>query len=215
MTSKDVTTRATPFIIANAFSKNVFGGNPAAIIFLNTELPDDTLLNIAKNFNQPIATFILPSATNEEQKGEPTTTEVSYHVRWFTTVGEIPLCGHGTLAAAGAIFSLGLVPSSVTQLNFNANRGGVLTAKRVGDWVEIVLPASQTQSISGEEGERLRGIVQRALGSPLATVKYVGRGGVGFEHQFVAEVDENDDLGGRIVDTSVFVSPYDIPMLLH
>lgn len=201
MTIAQIQSKTASFVIANAFSKNHFGGNPAAIIFLDSDLPTETLLNIAKNFNQPIATFIFPSDS------QPTNaTEHAYRVRWFTITDEIFLCGHGTLAAAGAIFSLGLVPSSVTLLTFIATNGGKLTAKKVGEWVEITLPASQAQPLDGDEAERLKGVVQRAFGLPPVNVKFVGRGGEGFGHQFIAEIDEKDDLGGRAVDTSVFVS---------
>ena len=210
MTAPTSESEPTPFVIANAFSKNLFGGNPAAIIFLNADLPTETLLNLAKNFNQPIATFITPSPASGSDSEKKT--EKSYSVRWFTITGETPICGHGTLAAAGAIFSLGLVPPEVTLLNFESRTGGTLTAKKVGDRVEITLAATQASPVEGEEVERLKGVVQKALGSPPVNVKFIGKGGKGFEHQLVVEIDEKDNLGGRVADTSVFVS-YASPFL--
>ncbi|KAK7685533.1 hypothetical protein QCA50_011400 [Cerrena zonata] len=200
MTIAQTQSKTASFVIANAFSKNHFGGNPAAIIFLDFDLPTETLLNIAKNFNQPIATFIFPSDS------QPTNaTEHAYRVRWFTITDEIFLCGHGTLAAAGAIFSSGFgtilchysSPSS-PQME------GKLIAKKVGEWVEITLLLRRHNPLDGDEARRLKGVVQRAFGLPPVNVKFVGRGGEGFGHQFIAEIDEKDDLGGRAVDTSVF-----------
>lgn len=197
-----IQSKPVPFVIANAFTKDPFGGNPAAIIFLESELPSDTLQSLAQNFNQPMATFLIPIDSSSDSNP----TERTYNVRWFTVTTESAICGHGTLAAAGAIFSLGLVPASVTVLNFVARSGAKLIANKVGDWVEITLPASVVKPIEGDEAERLKGVVQKAFGSPPVNVKFVGSGGVGFEHQFFAEIDEGNDLGGRVVDTSAFVS---------
>ncbi|KAI0070480.1 Diaminopimelate epimerase-like protein [Panus rudis PR-1116 ss-1] len=189
---------SVPLVFFNAFSSEPFGGNPAAIVFLEEELPDATLLGIAKNLNQPIATFVLPSDTQVVDHSAKT-----YGVRWFTTVAEVPLCGHGTLAAAGAIFNLGMVPETVVALEFRTKSGVSLTAKRVEDRVEITLPAGIVDEVTGEEGERLKSIIRKALGDDV-NVRFVGKGGRRYEHFMLAEIDESNNLGGRTVNTDAF-----------
>ena len=51
----------TPYYIANAFTIDRFGGNPAAVLLVK-DMPDDvTMLKVAKNLNQPMAAFVRAS----------------------------------------------------------------------------------------------------------------------------------------------------------
>lgn len=80
-----------PIYQIDAFAKNAFAGNPAAICPLNTWLPDDVLLSIAEENNLSETAFFIK-------------THKGYHIRWFTPETEVDLCGHATLAAAFVIF---------------------------------------------------------------------------------------------------------------
>jgi len=75
----------------DAFSSEVFGGNPAAVCVLNEWLDDAVLQNIAAENNLAETAFIIKS-------------ESGYDLRWFTPAVEIDLCGHATLASAYVIF---------------------------------------------------------------------------------------------------------------
>ncbi len=75
----------------DAFSSKVFGGNPAAVIPLQSWLPDDVMLKIAMENNLSETAFFV-------REGE------AFHLRWFTPAAEVDLCGHATLAAAFIIF---------------------------------------------------------------------------------------------------------------
>lgn len=79
----------------DAFTGNLFNGNPAAVIPLNEWLDDALLQKIAFENNLSETAFIKPSS-------EP---GVDYDIRWFTPLIEIDLCGHATLAAAWVIFN--------------------------------------------------------------------------------------------------------------
>lgn len=73
--------------IADAFTKTIFKGNPAAICILDEWIDDELMQNI----------------TNENKLSETAfavKTGAAYHLRWFTPGGEIDLCGHATLATA-------------------------------------------------------------------------------------------------------------------
>lgn len=71
----------------DAFTDKIFGGNPACVVPLETWLPDDILLKIAKeNAVAETAFFVY--------RGD------KIHLRWFTPEIEMDLCGHATLATA-------------------------------------------------------------------------------------------------------------------
>ena len=74
----------------DAFTDEVFKGNPACVVPLKEWLPDQTLLNIAQeNAVAETAYFIR--------------TKDRFHLRWFTPDIEMDLCGHATLASAFTI----------------------------------------------------------------------------------------------------------------
>jgi len=196
--------KTIPFLLVNAFSNDPSGGNPVAIVFLQEELPEDTLQVIAKNLNQPMAMYIYPPSPQDEHEGSKTNSK-SFRVRWFSPICELPLCGHATLAAAGAMFAdPSLVPAGVDALTFQSAKGRVLTAKRVGDMVEISLEATTTTQTPPAEEERLKAIVRRGLGKDDVTIRYIGTGGTGFEGYVMVEIDEQDDLEGCQINHGAF-----------
>jgi len=81
-----------PIYQVDAFANHVFEGNPAAVCPL-TEWPEDDLLQkIALENNVSETAFFIPYNNN-------------YHIRWFTPVEEVRLCGHATLASAFILFN--------------------------------------------------------------------------------------------------------------
>ena len=76
----------------DAFTKNVFKGNPAAVIPLESWLDVDTLQNIASENNLSETAYIVKNG------------ETLYEIRWFTPTTEVDLCGHATLASAHVLF---------------------------------------------------------------------------------------------------------------
>ena len=76
----------------DAFASELFRGNPAAVVPLEEWLPDPVLLSIALENNLSDTAFFVPSGNG-------------YHIRWFTPVVEVALCGHATLASAHIVLS--------------------------------------------------------------------------------------------------------------
>lgn len=76
----------------DAFTGQVFSGNPAAIIPLEEWLGDEIMQKIAAENNLSETAYFV-----EETDG-------SYHIRWFTPQTEVDLCGHATLAAAHVLY---------------------------------------------------------------------------------------------------------------
>lgn len=77
----------------DAFTDEVFGGNPACVVPLPDWLPDDILLKIAQENAVAETAFFV-------DKGH------KIHLRWFTPDIEMDLCGHGTLATAHCLESI-------------------------------------------------------------------------------------------------------------
>jgi PhzF family phenazine biosynthesis protein len=76
----------------DAFTTKLFGGNPAAVCPLEEWIPNETLLNIAKENNLAETAYFVHKGDNV------------FHLRWFTPEIEMDLCGHATLASAYVIF---------------------------------------------------------------------------------------------------------------
>ena len=83
-----------PLFYIDAFSSEVFKGNPAAVCLLESWLPDEVLQSIAAEHNLSETAFVV-----REDK------EV-FQLKWFTPKVEVDLCGHATLSAAHVLFSI-------------------------------------------------------------------------------------------------------------
>jgi len=81
----------TPIYQADAFTDEVFRGNPAAVCPLQEWLPDETMQRIAFENNLADTAFMVP------EQGD-------YRIRWFTPTVEVDLCGHATLASAAVFY---------------------------------------------------------------------------------------------------------------
>ena len=72
-------------------------------------------------------------------------TDGGFELRWFTTLDEINLCGHATLAASLVIFVFFYFFFSV--ISFTTRFVGELTVKRSGDWLTLNFPAWSTEVV--------------------------------------------------------------------
>ena len=203
-----------PFSINNAFTDRLEGGNPAAIVHLPslTALPDATLQTIAANFNQPMTVFIAPLAHRDsavDQSTSPgTMTEMAgFGIRWFTPKLEVPFCGHGTIAAAAAVFRDvgGAGAEDLTEIRFEATSGKFLVARKVEEGrIEIDLDSETSEELSIEEDLKIRGVLAKALGKNVR-VKYTGRGAGHLQQYALIEVDTLE-LKNVKVNTDAIVS---------
>jgi len=121
------------FYMIDAFSTTTFGGNAAAVCPLTEWLSDETLLKMSKQHNQSETAFFVP-------------TENGFELRWFTTQGEINLCGHATLAAAHVIFEHLDYPGEI--VHFDTRFVGPLTVERSGEWLTLDFPAWKTEPVT-------------------------------------------------------------------
>lgn len=110
----------------DAFASRTFEGNPAAVCPLENWLDDALLQAIAEENNLSETAFFVPS-------------EKGFKLRWFTSVKEIDLCGHATLATAHVIF--GKLGYSKQVILFET-RSGELFVKKKGHLLEMDFPAT-------------------------------------------------------------------------
>lgn len=75
----------------DAFTDKVFSGNPAAVCPLDNWLDDETMQSIALENNLSETAFFVKE-------------DEVYHLRWFTPLSEVDMCGHATLASAYVLF---------------------------------------------------------------------------------------------------------------
>jgi predicted PhzF superfamily epimerase YddE/YHI9 len=114
-----------PLFQIDAFTDRLFGGNPAAVVLLESWLPDKVLAAIAAENNLAETAFVVPGSDE-------------IPLRWFTPTVEVDLCGHATLAAAHVLFRH--VTPSANQVTF-ATRGGNLIVSRDAERLTLDFPA--------------------------------------------------------------------------
>lgn len=118
-----------PIYQLDAFTSEIFKGNPAAVMPLSSWLPDDTLQALAAENNLSETAFFVP-ATRED--------DADFQIRWFTPRVEVPLCGHATLASAWVIFNkLGWAENRV---RLQSKSGLLSVCKSPDDWLVLDFP---------------------------------------------------------------------------
>ncbi|KAK8928217.1 hypothetical protein KSP39_PZI017313 [Platanthera zijinensis] len=119
------------YAVVDAFTDTPFKGNPAAVCLLEEESGADEvwMQNVASEFNVSQTAFVVPSATSIAGGDTP-----AFHIRWFTPVKEVTLCGHATLASAYVLFTTGVVKGEVIEFS---TLSGILTTKKVQDFRKL------------------------------------------------------------------------------
>src|SRR4030043_972957 len=115
-----------PLYQVDAFSRKIFGGNPAAVCPLESWPADEMLQNIAAENNLSETAFFVQSS-----KGR-------YKLRWVTPTVEVDLCGHATLASAFIIFSF--IDRSLSSVEFET-ASGPLSVTKSGELLSLNFPA--------------------------------------------------------------------------
>lgn len=116
----------------DAFARQVFKGNPAAVVPLDSWLSDEVLQAIAEENNLSETAFFVP-------------TEEGFHLRWFTPVVEVDLCGHATLASAHVMFEvLGYEKPAIKFVT----RSGMLVVERRDGLLAMNFPSIPLKSCS-------------------------------------------------------------------
>lgn len=132
-----------PVYKADAFTENLFGGNPAAVCPLHEWLPDAVMQQLAAENNLSETAFIV----NEE---------TGLRIRWFTPATEVKLCGHATLASAHIFFNeLNYAGDNIV---FNSLSGPLTVTKNGNRKITLDFPAMPPQPASEIPAGLLEGL---------------------------------------------------------
>jgi PhzF family phenazine biosynthesis protein len=121
-----------PIYQVDAFASQVFAGNPAALVPLETWLPDATLQAIAAENNLSETAYFVGG-------------DGAYALRWFTPTTEIDLCGHATLASAFLI--LNRLEKGRDRVTFGS-KSGPLVVTRDGERLVLDFPARPPKPVA-------------------------------------------------------------------
>lgn len=130
-----------PIYQIDAFTNELFRGNPAAVCPLEEWIDDHLMQKIARENNLSETAFFI-------KKGD------FYELRWFTPEFEIDLCGHATLAAAYVIFEY--LEKELNEISFNT-KSGILKVVKKNTLLSMVFPSREgiKQDITKELVEAL------------------------------------------------------------
>jgi len=142
-----------PIYQVDAFTSEVFSGNPAAVCILDSWIDDNVLQSIAAENNLSETAFLV---RNDD----------GFDLRWFTPTTEVALCGHATLASAFILFTC--QDWAEDEIRFHTRKSGQLIVGKRNDLLEMDFPSRPVHSIIPPSG------LKEALGAtPIAILSSV------------------------------------------
>jgi PhzF family phenazine biosynthesis protein len=105
---------AIPYYHVDAFTGELFAGNPAGVCILSAFPADSIMQKIAAENRHSETAFVVPRADGD------------FDLRWFTPKVEDDLCGHATLASA---YVLALRKHNLWPVRFHTRSGMLTVAK--------------------------------------------------------------------------------------
>jgi len=165
----------------DAFTSQLFRGNPAAVVPIEGDWPDDDLLqSIAGENNLSETAYFRPGETDGD-----------FELRWFTPNMEVPLCGHATLATAHVLFGhLGFAGDTVA---FDTRSSGRVSVSRERDLLVLDFPARTLEPVE------VSTVLVRALGRQPAEAYSDG-------HNILAVFDSKKDVHGIEPDAAAILA---------
>ena len=146
------------YYIVDAFTDRLFGGNPAGVVLLDGNFPNDSLMQqVAAELRYSETAFVRLDGADE------------FTVRYFTPRSEVDLCGHATIATFGLLWQLGKVGDNVCMNHTLAGDLEVMAGERV--MMQMAAPRMVGEV---KDVERLCRIMQCAV--PLLPVEIISTG---------------------------------------
>ncbi len=117
--------KSIPYFEVFAFTRRMFGGNPAGVCLLEEFLPNEQMQAIAAQNDLPETAFLV-------ERGD------YFDLRWMTPTVEVELCGHATLASAHVLFRHRAFARE--QIHFQTQSGELVVEQR-GDRLVLDFPS--------------------------------------------------------------------------
>ena len=138
-----------PIYQVDAFTSDVFSGNPAAVCMLDAWIDDRRLQSIAAENNLSETAYLVQNGNG-------------FEIRWFTPLTEVELCGHATLASAFVQFVCRKWRGDT--IRFQTRKSGKLVVKRRDDICEMDFPARSAQAQVPPDGlDKALGVTPREV----------------------------------------------------
>ncbi|MFW1970532.1 PhzF family phenazine biosynthesis protein [Acinetobacter bereziniae] len=130
----------------DAFTQQLFKGNPAAVLVLDKWLDHALMQNIALENNLAETAFV--KRIDDE----------NYQIRWFTPKVEVDFCGHATLASAFILFK---DYTSAKTIRFHVKDLGIFTIQQADDGkIQMNFPIRRPQKVT-EYPELLNHVIDK------------------------------------------------------
>jgi PhzF family phenazine biosynthesis protein len=136
-----------PIWVVDAFTRERFRGNPAAVCVLPAPAPEAWMRQVAAELNLAETSFVVARADG------------GWDLRWFTPTVEVALCGHATLAAAHVLWESGRLAAALPA-RFHTRSGWLECVERSG-LIEMDFPARPATQAEAPAG------LAQALGADL------------------------------------------------
>jgi PhzF family phenazine biosynthesis protein len=156
-----------PLFQVDAFSSTPFGGNPAAVVLLESAPTDpggagwpaaQWMQAVAAENNLAETAFLPAGADEQGVRG----------LRWFTPAAEVDLCGHATVAATHVLAETGQLGGD-GRARFLSRSGPLGATIGTDGWIELDFPALELEPTEPPAG------LLEALGVRPDAVRTVGR----------------------------------------
>lgn len=142
-----------PVFTVDSFTSVPFKGNPAAVCPLFQELQDEMYQKIAAEMNLSETAFITRLNSTDDF-----TSGARFHLRWFTPNGEVPLCGHATLASAAVLFNKKKNINSTVEFE---TLSGKLYVRQEGEFIVMDFPLEKPVP---KEAQEYKDIIKATVG---------------------------------------------------
>ncbi len=126
-----------PLYQVDAFTLELFRGNPAAVCVLESPIDSGLMQRIAAENNLSETAFVYPEGRD-------------FGIRWFTPKVEVELCGHATLATAFALWEC--EGYTLELLRFRSLERGTLTVRKMNDGsLQLDFPSDPVSEVTPPE----------------------------------------------------------------
>ena len=161
--------------IVDAFTEELFAGNPAAVLPCLSMPSPELMLRIAVENNYSETAFVVRRRAGE------------YDLKWFTPGGEVELCGHATLATSFVLNNF--VDPGVEEMHFHTLSGELIVRADGSDGFTMDFPVGEYKPIPVSE------IIMAATGGMASEAYYDGKGG-----DMIVLVESEEALVGFVPD---------------
>src|SRR6056297_3573292 len=163
-----------PIYQVDAFTENLFSGNPAAVCISENPLDETLMQNIAGEMNLSETAFVTPL----EEKN-------TFLIRWFTPTTEVKLCGHATLASAHILFETEYVKDNKITF-YNKDKSLTLISKKSPYGIALNFPVDKLYEWKNNEKKALLSYLGLPYNCPVYRGEVTG--------QILIETSEEDTL---------------------